>query len=56
MNKPKRYEDEITDYRRGFMEGQAGERDVYMLYTGCTDVDEYCRGYLDGLIGQPCED
>jgi len=52
MNKPKRYEDEITDYRRGFVEGQAGERDAYLLYTGCTDVDEYCRGFLDGMTTQ----
>ena len=44
-----RYEDETTDYRRGFVEGEAGERDAYLLYTGCTDVDEYNRGYLDGM-------
>ena len=48
----KRYEEETTDYRRGFVEGQVGERDAYLLYTGCTDVDEYCRGYLDGLVTQ----
>lgn len=52
MSKTKRYEDETTDYRRGFVEGQAGERDVYLLETGCTDKDEYCRGYLDGILEQ----
>jgi len=31
----KRYEDEPTDYRRGFVEGQAGERDAYLLLTVC---------------------
>lgn len=48
----KRYQEESTDYRRGFVEGQAGERDAYLLYTGCSDVDEYCRGYLDGILEQ----
>ena len=50
MSQPKRYEEETTDYRRGFVEGEAGERDIYLLYTGCTDKDEYCRGYLDGIL------
>lgn len=50
MPTEKRYEDETTDYRRGFVEGESGERDIYLLYTGCTDKDEYCRGYLDGIL------
>ena len=39
---------ESIDYRRGFVEGQAGERDAYLLSTGCTDIDEYNRGFTDG--------
>lgn len=45
----KRYEDESTDYRRGFVEGLSGERDAYLLCTGCTNLDEYERGLADGL-------
>ena len=54
----KRYEEEITDYRRGFVEGQAGERDAYLLFTGCTNVDEYNRGFIDGMATQEeaCEE
>jgi hypothetical protein len=44
----KRYFEETQDYRRGFVEGQAGERDAYFLLTGCTDIDEYERGFADG--------
>ncbi len=51
----KRHEDETTDYRRGFVEGQAGERDAYLMFSGCTDKDEYCRGFLDGIIGHEGE-
>ena len=51
----KRYEDETEDYRRGFVEGQAGERDVYLLLTGCTNLDEYNRGFLDGQATQEKE-
>jgi hypothetical protein len=54
MSEPtkKRYEDETTDYRRGFVEGLAGERDVYLLLTGCVDVAEYNRGFKDGQAEQ----
>lgn len=44
--------DETNDYRRGFVEGQAGERDVYLLLTGCTNLDEYERGFSDGVKSQ----
>lgn len=50
MPTEKRYEEETTDYRRGFVEGEAGERDIYLLYTGCTNLDEYNRGFLDGIL------
>jgi len=43
------YKDESQDYRRGFVEGQTGERDAYLLLTGSTDLDEYNRGFYDGL-------
>lgn len=51
MSEPpkKRYEDETTDYRRGFVEGQAGERDAFLLLAGCDDLDEYNRGFADGM-------
>lgn len=54
----KRYQDETADYRKGFVEGEAGEQDVYLLFTGCSDVDEYRRGFLDGLAkrGEACEE
>jgi hypothetical protein len=48
----KRYDEETQDYRRGFVEGQAGERDVFLLLTGCTDIDEYERGLKDGQAEQ----
>jgi hypothetical protein len=48
----KRYDEETIDYRKGFVEGQAGERDAYLLLTSCTDLDEYNRGFLDGLATQ----
>ena len=47
-----RYETESTDYRRGFVEGQAGEIDAYLLYSGCTDLDEYFRGFGAGMTSQ----
>jgi len=47
--------DETTDYRKGFVEGQSGERDAYLLFTGCTDLDEYNRGFLDGQREQEDE-
>ena len=52
MTAKKRYDEETQDYRRGFVEGQAGERDAYLLLTGCSDLDEYNRGFLDGLATQ----
>jgi hypothetical protein len=48
MTDNKRYEEETINYRKGFVEGQVGERDVYMLFTSCTNIDEYNRGFLDG--------
>lgn len=45
-------EAESIDYRRGFVEGQAGERDAYLLLTGCTSLDEYERGFSDGVKSQ----
>ena len=44
----KRYQDETIDYRKGFVEGQAGERDAYLLLAGCADLEEYERGFTDG--------
>lgn len=51
MSEPtkKRYDEETQDYRRGFVEGASGEHDAYLLLTGCTDLDEYNRGFIDGL-------
>ena len=48
----KRYSDETIDYRRGFVDGQAGEQDAYLLSSGCTDFAEYNRGFADGLATQ----
>ena len=48
----KRYSDETTDYRRGFVEGQSCERDAYLLRTGCNSLDEYERGFADGVATQ----
>jgi len=48
----KRYDGETQDYRRGFVEGQAGERDAYLLLTGCTNMEEYNRGFIDGQATQ----
>ena len=41
-----------------FVEGQVGDRDVYLLLTGSTDLEEYERGFLDGLSerGEECEE
>jgi hypothetical protein len=37
-------------YRRGYVEGQsAGERDAYLLQAGCINLEEYERGFADGL-------
>ena len=53
----KRYSDETIDYRRGFVEGQSCERDAYLLLTGCNSLDEYDRGFADGLATQDeCSD
>lgn len=38
-----------TDYRRGFVEGQSGERDIYLLQSGSTNQEEYEQGFRDGL-------
>jgi hypothetical protein len=36
-------------YRRGFVEGEAGERNCYRLQDGADDSTEYEQGFLDGL-------
>lgn len=36
-------------YRLGFVEGQAGERNKYLLESSAKDIDEYNRGFADGL-------
>lgn len=42
------YYQQSQSYRRGFVEGQSGERNAYLLLLGATDVSEYERGYCDG--------
>lgn len=42
-------ENTTLSYRRGFVEGESGERNAYLLEAGCTDIDEYNRGFADGL-------
>ena len=36
-------------YRRGYVEGEAGERNCYWLHDGADDLAEYERGFCDGL-------
>lgn len=42
--------DTTQDYRRGFAEGEAGERNIYLLEAGCRDIEEYNRGFVHGLM------
>ena len=42
------YHNQTQSYRRGFVEGQSGERDAYLLLLGAVDLAEYERGYRDG--------
>lgn len=50
MSSPREVEnwlkDTTQDYRRGFIEGEAGERNIYLLEVGTA---EYERGFTDGL-------
>jgi hypothetical protein len=45
-----KYSEQSQDYKRGYVEGSSleGERDCYLLETGCTDIAEYNRGFADG--------
>ena len=47
-----RYSEETIDYRRGFVEGQSGEQDTYLLHTGSINRAEYDRGFADGMATQ----
>lgn len=38
------------DYRRGFVEGNCGDRNCYLLEQGATDKSEYDRGFIDGRL------
>jgi len=43
--------DTTQAYRRGYVEGQDGQQDMYLLKTGCnniTEIAEYNRGFEDG--------
>ena len=46
---PSEYRKQPQSYRMGFVEGQEGVRDAYLLQTGCTDIEEYERGFADGV-------
>lgn len=41
--------DTTQSYRRGFAEGESGERNIYQLEVGAVDIKEYNRGFSDGL-------
>lgn len=43
------YYQQSTDYRRGFVEGQAAEPNAYLLQLGTMKLQDYWRGYRDGL-------
>lgn len=44
------------DYRRGYIEGQAGERDCYMLEFGAKDREQYEQGFRDGVVSNLLRD
>lgn len=35
-------------YRRGYVEGRDGYRNIYLLESGATDIEEYNRGFAAG--------
>ena len=41
--------DTTQSYRRGFVEGEAGQRNAYLLEVGAEDREEYERGFAAGL-------
>lgn len=44
------YHNQSQSYRRGFVEGQTGEPNTYLLLCGTTDLHDYDRGYRDGFM------
>lgn len=40
---------QTISFRMGYVEGQSGERDCYLLQTGACNADEYERGFQQGL-------
>ncbi len=44
----KEWKKQSQSYRRGYIEGDAGQRNIYLLEAGTTDIVEYNRGFEDG--------
>ncbi len=44
------------DYRRGWTEGEAGERNIYRLEDGATNIEEYNRGFADAIAKADLEE
>lgn len=44
-----RWEDRPQDYRRGFVEGEAGEVNAYLLELGATNWQDYMAGFYAGF-------
>jgi hypothetical protein len=49
INNQPSWKSRSQSYRCGYIEGQSGVRDVYLLQAGCTNLSEYERGFADGL-------
>jgi hypothetical protein len=48
----KEWKQKSMSYRMGYIEAsdQQSERNCYLLEDGCKDIDEYNKGFQDGLI------